>query len=87
MAAAEGNRGYGPWSHTMHMLADVCDRLDRLTFVLARVNGAKVPPPDPYPRPGVPRKGEQTASPAAIAFLEDIRSRRAGPDLSHKPTG
>lgn len=77
--SAEGKRGHGPWSRQHHLLADICDRLDRVAFVVARTQGVKVPPPEPYPRPGVARRGEQTASPAAIAFLENIRRRRAGP--------
>lgn len=62
--------GYGPWSREALMLAEVRDCVMHVVYALVRVNGGKIPPPEPFPRPGVvPASIRNEPDPAAVAFL------------------
>jgi hypothetical protein len=84
--------GYGPWSHTDHLLAAVHDRVAMLDRTLVQVNskpGTTVPMPTPYPRPGVGpvrgaggddggRKGRREA--AVMAYMLEHNGAPPPPD-------
>jgi hypothetical protein len=75
--------GWGPWSHTDHLLAQIGERLDALQVTLVRVmTEAKPADPAPWPRPGV-LTPEQLAELQAeveapvVNVLEQERAERA----------
>lgn len=71
--------GYGPWSHEATMLAEVCDRLAHVAYVVVRSQGGKAKPSDPYPRPGVVpkvRRRQYRTDPEAFAVLEGFREQQ-----------
>lgn len=45
--------GWGPWSHSDHLLAQVGERLDVLHATVVKALGGKPAEPAPWPRPGV----------------------------------
>lgn len=59
--AKQRRDGFGPWSNTDLLLADVVDAVNRNTYVLQLANTdsrkqSKVPKPEPVHRPGLVRK-------------------------------
>jgi hypothetical protein len=76
-AEATPDSGHGSWSRAELLLASV---IDQLAFLRHEAIAMRTPqpgkPPTPYPRPGIPRAGSlPEASPAAMAYLEQIRER------------
>lgn len=61
---------HGQWSSTQLLLATVADRLAVQTMVIARVNGAKWPAPEPIPRPGV-----DAARSGPVTTVEQLKAR------------
>jgi hypothetical protein len=81
--AEQPRQGWGPWSHSDHLLAQIGERLDALQVTLVRVmTDAKPAEPAPWPRPGV-LTPEQLAELRAeveapvVNVLEQERAERA----------
>jgi hypothetical protein len=79
----EPRPGWGPWSHTDHLLAQIGERLDSLQVTLVRVmTEAKPSDPPPLPRPGVLTPEQiaelraETEAPV-VNVLEQERAERA----------
>lgn len=80
--ARQEPEGYGPWSHEALRLASLEDAVNRLIWVMIRLNGdpkAKVPHPEPVRRPGVkgnPSRRRPKANAAGRAYLQHLRANR-----------
>lgn len=71
--------GYGRWSPTDYRIADLIDRVEWLIVAVEQMGGGKPKAPDPYPRPGVPRKQSARAkSPEVLAYMDAYRAARGG---------
>lgn len=76
---------YGSFSQTHMMLAEMIDTLNWLKWAKTEDGADNKNQPEPYPRPGVKRRGVgSTATPAGsadvISLLERIRANRGGID-------
>jgi hypothetical protein len=72
---------YGPWSQTDMLLAAILDVQNRLFWAKTEDGAKGQNPPEPFPRPGVPRKGKGTVSPDVINLMEYMRAHNgAVPD-------
>lgn len=77
--AVIGDAPYGPWSQTDMLLADLIDVARWLQWAKSKDGEDNKNRPEPYPRPGVQRKGAVTAK--VINLLDYIREHNgAAPD-------
>lgn len=73
---ANDDAGFGPWSKTQYLLAELKDAVDQLTFTTIRMNAKhpdQIKPPDPRRRPGVTGKRVPKVDPRNYAVIEEIR--------------
>lgn len=75
--AAVHRPGYGTWSRTDLLLAEVIDRLGDIGYRVVRVHSSKVKAPAPYPRPGVVRKEDRAHTAEHKAGVARIEAERA----------
>lgn len=61
--------GYGPWSQTDLLLADLRDWVARLTWMSS---DGKTSAPPPYPRPGVDLSNVRGITPDVEAYLREV---------------
>lgn len=74
---------HGPWSKLEMLMAAVRDEVARLAWMQS---DGSTPVPDPYPRPGVKRRGVTAINPAAEAYLREVeRLHGAQPAPDWKP--
>lgn len=66
---------HGPWSKLELLVAAVRDEIAALRHVQIARAGVKSDPPEPIRRPGVTGHRRAKATPAAVAYLADIRER------------
>ncbi len=60
------------WSQMEMLMAALSDAVRRLEYSTIRVQGGKIKPPDPSPRPGVEPKGKSRKQPKTARQRQDI---------------
>lgn len=75
MRQAAGSAEYGPWSQTDMLLAELIDINRWLQWAKTKDAEKGTGHPEPYPRPGVKRKGE--AAPVTAAVVDMLEYLRA----------
>lgn len=76
-AADKRVAGHGRWAKEHYLLAAAVDAIREGTWVVARMNGAKVEMPKPIDRPGMV-KPKPRALPAGIALMQEIVANGGG---------
>jgi hypothetical protein len=72
---AVADADYGPWSQTEMLLAAILDVQNRLFWAKTEDGAKGQNPPEPFPRPGVPRKADKgRLSPDVIDLMEYMRT-------------
>ncbi len=74
--AAQRVAGHGRWSRQDYLMASVIDAIHDNTYVLAKINGAKVEAPKPVDRPGLVKPGEPNA--AGMSLMAEILALGGG---------
>lgn len=79
LAGAGGGTGWGPWSHTDHLIAAVGERVDQLIVTLVRCHDGKPDPPAPWRRPGVLGQHElaEAVYEVAAPVINQLEAERA----------
>jgi hypothetical protein len=72
---------YGPWSQTDMLLAELIDIARWLQWSKTKAAEQNTDRPEPYPRPGVARKGAASVNAKVVSMLEYLRANNgAAPD-------
>jgi hypothetical protein len=74
--------GHGPWSREMHLLAAIRDEIRVSSWQYLRSvsqEAAKLPPPEPTPRPGIAPVVDMAAQRKQRAYLDRVRAGRGTP--------